>query len=456
MKLVIFLIATILSMTDICAQKEKFDIASFIPPKGWQRLDSNGMVLFQNIRTNNGSTRFCQIFLFPSLASTGDPAKDFASEWNRIVVRATHTQQNLTTETQKTPDGWIETTGYANVQQQGITYTCMLVSISGFGKVMSVMVNVAGQEFMGEVQLFFNNMDMRAPVVLGDLNSYQKPPDASTGSLSDYVYTAPPGWSIKQYSDGIVISAPDHGNERCLLSLWPMRNAGSDLWTDANNIFAEVFKGYQPKNNGLTPNSIIKGISPQGWEYVIIKKSIGINGYATVFGFLFVARLGNQLAPISGISKDPMVSACFGLLQTDVWPKFFYSLQFRNWKNSAPGISKQIIGDWIGGGATAAGKFSFAPNGRYANAEASQQYHSMSDGEVLATTQGFFGDGAYTLKGNQITLIKDRDKNNPEHGYIRVEEESIDNGINWTEKLFLLRTSSVDGKEYEVSLRRMK
>ena len=29
------------------SQIEKFDIASFNPPQGWQRLDSNGVLVFQ-------------------------------------------------------------------------------------------------------------------------------------------------------------------------------------------------------------------------------------------------------------------------------------------------------------------------------------------------------------------------------------------------------------------------
>jgi len=455
MKKILLLIAGIFSAIVIYSQKENFDIASFIPPKGWQRIDSNGVVLFQNIKTNNGRTSFCQIFLFPSQASTGDPAKDFSNEWNRHVIRPTGTKEIPRTETQKNPDGWLQTTGYARISQQGIIYTSLLVAISGFGREMSVLVNFGSPDYNDEVQLFFTNLDMRAPVVTGNLQSRDTPPQTSSGGLSDYVFTAPPGWTKQQYPDRIDLSVETQGGrERCGLTLLPMRNAGANLWTDAGNIFAEVFKGFEPKNDGLSPNRIVQGFSPQGWEYVMIKRSIGMRGYATFYAFVFVAKLGNLIAPIAGSSKDPMVSACFGELMTDVWPKFFYSLQFKNWKTTGPGITKQIAGSWIGGGATAAGEFSFAANGRYADAQAAQQYHQLSSGDVMTSTQAYFGDGSYSLNGNQITLISDAKKNNPEHGYIRVERESIDNGTNWTEKLYLLRKSSIDGKEYEVSMKR--
>ncbi|MFI5156134.1 MAG: hypothetical protein ACHQEM_08105 [Chitinophagales bacterium] len=454
MKLTTLIIALFFLIAGSYAQKQQFDIASFIPPKGWQRIDSNGSVLFQNMKTNNGLTSFCQIFLFPSQASSGDPSKDFSAGWKRLIAKQPGAQQNPKTTTQKMPDGWVQTSAYTNVKQQGITYTSMLISLSGYGKVMSVLVNFAGQDFMNEVQVFFQNLDLRTAYITGDLQSGDKAPETKSAGLSDYVYTAPAGWSTKVNTDGIVMTAPDHGSERCVLTIWPMRSSGNDIWTDAGNIYAEVFREFEPRNDGFTPNSIVRGLSPQGWEYVIIKRDIGIRGYGTMYGFIFLAKLGNLLAPISGISKDPMVSACFGLLMNDVWPKFFYSLQFRNWRNSGTGITKQIIGEWIGGGATAAGKYTFAPNGRYGDAMAAQQYAPMANGEVLTSTQAYFGNGSYSIKGNQITLISDSRKNSPEIGYLRLEQESIDNGRNWTEKLYLLRISAIDGKEYEVNFKR--
>ncbi len=38
----------------------------------------------------------------------------------------------------------------------------------------------------------------------------------------------------------------------------------------------------------------------------------------------------------------------------------------------------------------------------------------------------------------------------PETGLIRVEQESTDGGSTWTPILYLLRTSAIAGKEYEV------
>ena len=75
---------------------------------------------------------------------------------------------------------------------------------------------------------------------------------------------------------------------------------------------------------------------------------------------------------------------------------------------------------------------------------------------MATTTQAYFGNGAYNIKGYEITMTEDSKKNQPEKGKIRLEEESLDEGRTWEERLYLQRTSHVDGKLYELSLRRNK
>jgi hypothetical protein len=282
------------------------------------------------------------------------------------------------------------------------------------------------------------------------------------GSLADYIYTSPPGWTTTTYSDGIVISSPvSSTGEKCLLQVWPMRSPSGNLAHDAVAAFRQIFSAYTPKNSDFaTRNSAIRGVSAQGWDYFIIKNAIQITGsnYQTLFGFVFVAGLGDRVAVISGLSKDPLVSGCFGLNLTDVWPKFFYSLRFRGWTAvaSTKVLAQRIAGTWMGGGATAADRWVFAANGRFASAAATQRYYGVGANEAVAVTDAYFGDGAWVLDGQGIVLIKDKDKANPTRGWIRVEQESYDNGATWEDRLYLLRVSTVDEKEYEMGYRREK
>lgn len=283
---------------------------------------------------------------------------------------------------------------------------------------------------------------------------------APAATLGDYIYDIPPGWSPTNYPDGIVLSPPvSNTGERCLLQIWPMHVRSGNLGKDAVQAFQQIFSAYRlTQSQYATRNSIVRGTSAQGWNYIMIKNAIQIatGNYAVLYGFVFVADLGNRVAVISGMSKDPLVSVCFGLNLTDVWPKFFYSLHFKGWNSSLPQqeMMKRIAGPWIAVTATAGDKWVFAANGRFASASAAQRYYSISSSEAISVTDAYFGDGTWSLNGNAIVLTKDNDKANPGRGWIRPEQESYDNGNTWTERLYLLRTSTVDGKEYELAYHR--
>lgn len=275
------------------------------------------------------------------------------------------------------------------------------------------------------------------------------------GTLDDYVYTAPTGWQTQRFPDGIVLSATGNNSERCLLQIWPTRPAGANLESDAQAAYQEIFKTYQLVNvsdngNTLGP-TVIRGTSGHGWEYVILKNGIrkapvGGQRFMTLYGFVFVAKLQGHVGVISGMSKEPLVSACFGESLRNVWPEFFYNLNFKSWTATPdPAILvKSLVGTWTTATASVADQWTFTDSGRYGGASAVQNYNGLANGTVLETTHAYFGDGAYTLNGNLLHLTPDSKSKNPSKALVRVEQE---NGM---PILYILRKSSVDGSIYEV------
>jgi len=285
----------------------------------------------------------------------------------------------------------------------------------------------------------------------------------AAGTLDAYVYTAPQGWTTQKFPDGIVLSSPlSSTNEKCVITMWPMRAAGTDLLQDANNAFHDVWlRNFVLRKDTPAgfpfPESVIHGTSGQGWEYAIVRRGIAPpNSRESRFGVVMVVKLDNRLAVISGLSKDPLVSACMGEnLASTVWPNFFYSLSFKAWPqaDNTPQLRKLLAGEWIIATATAGDDITFAGNGRFANAAAAQQYHYTTN-ELITTTQAYFGNGTYTLHGNAITLKQDSGKT--DQGFFRIEQESKDEGRTWADFLYLMRTSSVDGQQYEVRFHRVR
>src|ERR1044071_208358 len=284
-------------------------------------------------------------------------------------------------------------------------------------------------------------------------------------TLNEYVFTVPPTWTGTKYTDGLVLMSPTSvTNERCVVTISPMRSSnGGNLLAEADSVFRDVYRQYDLKNmttrGSPMPNSIVHGVSGQGWEYVMIRRGVAPHGSPeSRMGFVFVAKLDSRLAVISGVSKDPLVRTCMGQLVHHFWPRFFYSLSFKNW--SAPDqtamMRKRVAGVWTSATGTAADQITIAGNGRFANAAARQQYDLISSNEALVTTTAAFGNGSYTLQGNAITMIQDDRQNQPTTGFIRMEEESKDEGRTWAPILYLLRVSTVDGQDYEVRYQRTR
>jgi len=258
-----------------------------------------------------------------------------------------------------------------------------------------------------------------------------------TGSLDDYVYAVPAGWTQTVYPDGIVYASPVfETGERCQFTVFQMRPASGDLLADARRAFVEIFQ-VDPFQNNAYPfptATLTRGVGAAGWSYLVIQKSIRgqVGDYGTLLGTrLFAAQLGDRVAIITSTGKDPLVSQCFGNLVRDEWPRVFYSLAFKNWKAVPQDslVRRRLAGAWITATASVADRYVFAANGRLASAAAKKTDRQTPD--------AYFGDGSYRIAGNTITLTSDSNRSHPQRGYFRLEADSQD-GSTWKDRLCLL------------------
>jgi hypothetical protein len=263
------------------------------------------------------------------------------------------------------------------------------------------------------------------------------------GSLTDYSYAVPEGWTHTVYPDGIVYVSPVFNTgERCQMTVFFMRRSSGDLLADARRAYADIFQmdPFQYNAYPFPTATVTRGTAAAGWSYLVIQKSIRgqVGDYGTLLGTrLFAAQLGDRVAIITSTGKDPQVSQCFGALVRDEWPAVFYSLGFKNWKAVPQDalVPKQLAGAWVTATASVADRYVFAANGRYASAAAAMTTTRISATELLQTTNAYFGDGSYRIAGNRIMLTADRGR--VARGFFRLESDSQD-GQTWQERLCLL------------------
>ncbi len=153
------------------AGKETFDIATFTAPPGWERVALPGLLSF---RAPSAQTGAVQIFLFPSQPSAGSPRANFEAEWARLVTAPLGPVPTPQLNTEQTPDGWTAVSGATNVSRQGASLAVLLVTATGFDRMMSIVVHFVGQEHVAEVDQFFRQLEFRA-------RATEAPPAAAAG-----------------------------------------------------------------------------------------------------------------------------------------------------------------------------------------------------------------------------------------------------------------------------------
>jgi len=457
-----------LSFAGPLSAQATYDIATFTPPSGWQRSDYSGFIQYQTSRSSGGHTAYCAISIFQSHPASGNGMQTFAAEWMRLIAQPLRTNIQPQVETKETPDGWSAVTGSANVKGRGGPVTVVLFTATGFGKVMSVVFNLTDAAFVPDIRNFLSSLTLKGGGAVAVQPAPQGPAPASppaaapssgggayagTGATSDYIYTIPEGWSGKAYPDGGIVYGSQlySTGERCQISVFPMRKASGDLFADARNAYMSIFQVDPLANNAYPyPTAVLtRGTAAAGWPYAIIQRSIRgrIGEYGTLLGTrIMAAQLGQQVAIITSTGKDPLVSNCFGEVVHDYWPAFFYTIAFKNWTPAPQDalVPRRLAGPWITATASVGLKWTFAPNGRYASAAAAMTRTAISYDEILETTNAYFGDGAYKIHGDTLTMIHDSDKGNPRIDRFRIEQVSKDGGQTWTDQLCLLEQGNGD------------
>jgi hypothetical protein len=445
----------------LSAQTESFDIATFIPPAGWSHTESNGVLTLQSNKKVLGKIQFCQIYLFPSSPSNASPAATFQSEWDSKVARPLGLSSKPQPEMQTTPDGWKVVTAHADMLFQGVPMRAILVSANGFGKLVSVVVTVSPDSYQAELETFFQHLNFtpasqESSPSSGALTKTAPPAAAessgpasnskTSGSLNDYIYSAPANWGTQKSRDRITLLSPMYNNgERCQVTLLPMRPPSQPLANDAIATFRRLFQADPLTSYPSPPPNLARGISPQGWEYFSIRKLVGgQEGEARTMGAtVLLVSVDSQVATIVGTSKDFMVSNCFGLLRGDVWPEFFYSLGFKTAqpsKQAELALSQQLAGTWMTATANVGLGYTFLSNGRYKTTGITRYTAPITNDRALETTQTFFGDGSYSFNGN--TMIFTRDDHQRTTHFFRLEQVSKDSGRSWADELCMLDPGS--------------
>ncbi|MGH9872480.1 MAG: hypothetical protein ACRD9S_08440 [Pyrinomonadaceae bacterium] len=163
--LLILQIVCLFAAQPIFCQTETIDIIQYTPPPGWTKTFKEGAVVFSDI--NETTNAFCVLTVYASSASAGSPQKDFASEWNDVVIKPFKAEANPKTQTQSNAEGWQVTVGGAQIELgQGIKAAAILTVFSGFEKRASVLVIFNDESHLAQASALIDGIKLDKSKVL--------------------------------------------------------------------------------------------------------------------------------------------------------------------------------------------------------------------------------------------------------------------------------------------------
>lgn len=140
------------------AQKQSFDVVSFISPKGWQQQQNEGGVQFSVTDSKTGAYAIILITR-ANLTATG-AADNFNSDWIKLVKAAVQVNNAPNMQDPATESGWEIISGTANYTdgvQKGLV---TLLTATGGGQMASVVLMTNTLQYQNELLAFINSLEL--------------------------------------------------------------------------------------------------------------------------------------------------------------------------------------------------------------------------------------------------------------------------------------------------------
>lgn len=158
-----FICYLILSITTLAQTSETFDIATFQPPRNWDKQASPSSIQISTEDKANGT--YCLITLFKSLPGTENSRENFNVAWQTVVKGMV----NVSTAPEMAPtnnaNDWKTEMGFAPFEKDGEKGIAVLASISGYGKMVNVLILTNSQAYEPIITAFLESITLKKPLV---------------------------------------------------------------------------------------------------------------------------------------------------------------------------------------------------------------------------------------------------------------------------------------------------
>jgi hypothetical protein len=190
MKKTILLCALCSLLVNSFAQKETFDLTTYTAPKGWKKQLAESAVQFSKEDAAKGT--YCLITLYKSVPGTANSKENFDLAWASVVKEMVTVSAAPEMQPAASENGWEAQSGYAPFESDGNKGIVVLVTSSGFEKMVSVIILTNTDVYEKDMTAFLESVSLKKPATaLEQNNKHQNNKETNTqtaGSLTNYVW----------------------------------------------------------------------------------------------------------------------------------------------------------------------------------------------------------------------------------------------------------------------------
>ncbi len=151
-----------LSGSGLAQTSETFDIATFRIPNGWTK--QVGADTLQISTEDKAAGTFCVITVYRSIPAANDSKANFNLAWKAILKEGFGATAPPQMQPSKNDDGdWQAEMGSAAFEKDGTKGVAVLVTVSGFGKMINTVILTNSDVYESAITAFLESADLKKP-----------------------------------------------------------------------------------------------------------------------------------------------------------------------------------------------------------------------------------------------------------------------------------------------------
>ncbi len=159
MKKNIVLLLLMMQVLTAFAQPQVFDITTYTAPRGWKKQTTESTIQFSKEDAAKGT--YCLLMLFKALPGAPDSKDNFDAAWETVVKEVVTVSAAPTMLTPSSENGWEAQSGYAPFTKDGDNGIALLVTSSGFNKMVNILALTNSDVYQQEMTAFLESITLK-------------------------------------------------------------------------------------------------------------------------------------------------------------------------------------------------------------------------------------------------------------------------------------------------------